>query len=174
MVGAVNDNKNQIMALRLLAKQDDLHLIVVGDGPRMLEWQQWARDTGVDARVRWTGFADAPEEYYRQADSLLLLSQFEAFPYVVLEAMAYALPVIATCAGGIPDAITHEKDGLLLPRRDLKALNDAVLRLKSDRAWCAHLGQQARKTVSERFTVEKMTDKLLALIESTAEQKKAI
>jgi L-malate glycosyltransferase len=171
MVGAVNDNKNQILALKLLVDYEDLHLIVVGDGPRTKEWQQWAFDVGVDSRVNWTGFVDAPEQYYRQADALLLLSEFEAFPYVMLEAMAHALPVVATRVGGIPEAITHEKDGLLLPRCDLKALSDAVSRLKNDREWATQLGQQALVTVSERFTVDKMTDNLLALIESAARKK---
>jgi L-malate glycosyltransferase len=171
MVGSVNDNKNQILALRLLVEQADLRLIVVGDGPRLKEWQQWACDAGVDSRVSWTGFVDAPEQYYGQADALLLLSEFEAFPYVMLEAMAHALPVVATRVGGVPEAITHEKDGLLLPRRDLNALSEAVSRLKNNREWAQQLGQQARRTVSERFTVEKMTDNLLALIESAARKK---
>jgi L-malate glycosyltransferase len=174
MVGAVNDNKNQILALRLLAEQADLRLILVGDGPRLKEWQQWACEACIDSRVSWTGFVDAPEQYYGQADTLLLLSEFEAFPYVMLEAMAHALPVVATRVGGIPEAITHEKDGLLLPRRDLNALSDAVSQLKNNRDWATQLGQQARITVSERFTAEKMTDNLLALIESAARKKALI
>jgi len=171
MVGAVNDNKNQILALRLLVEQANLRLIIVGDGPRLKEWQQWARDAGVNSRVIWTGFVDAPEQYYGQADALLLLSEFEAFPYVMLEAMAHALPVVATRVGGIPEAITHGKDGLLLPCRNLSALSEAVFRLTNNRDWTIQLGQQARKTVSERFTVEKMTDNLLALIELAAQKK---
>lgn len=170
MVGEINDNKNQILALRLLAEQTDLRIILVGDGPRLKEWQQWASDAGFDSRVSWTGFVDSPEQYYRQADALLLLSEFEAFPYVMLEAMAHALPVVATRVGGVPEAITHDKDGLLLPRRDLNALSEAVSRLKNNREWAQELGQQARKTVSERFTVEKMTDNLLELIELTAKK----
>lgn len=171
MVGAVNENKNQQLALRLLTTLPDVHLVVVGDGPERSLLERWAVANGVSARVRWEGFVDDPSVFYVQVDALLMLSAFEAFPYAVLEAMAHALPVVSTRVGGVPEAITHEKDGLLLPRRDLESLSDAVRRLQADPVWREELGQRARQTVRERFTVEMMTDKLLSVIDQAARKK---
>jgi glycosyltransferase involved in cell wall biosynthesis len=174
MVGSINDNKNQLLALKLLELHHDLRLILVGDGPREREWQQWARLRGLNERVQWTGFVDTPEQFYPMADALLMLSAYEAFPYAVLEAMSYAVPVVATCVGGIPEAITHEESGLLLSGSNLGALSDAVQRLKSDRPWCKLLGLQARNTVADRFTVTKMTDDLLQRIDDAARKKRLL
>lgn len=171
MVGAINDNKNQLLALRLLEKQPDIRLILVGDGPRKAQWQQWASDKGLASRIDWTGFVDQPEVYYPQADALLMLSRFEAFPYVVLEAMSYGLPVIAVPVGGVPEAITHERDGLVLTSCELQELNQAVQRFTDNPEWRRQLGCNARQTVSECFTLEQMVDSLLGVIEKTARKK---
>lgn len=171
MVGAVNENKNQRLALQLLAQLPDVHLVVVGDGPERPALEEWAVAHGVAPRVRWTGFLEDPSPFYLQADALLMLSAFEAFPYAVLEAMAHSLPVVGTRVGGVPEAITHEQDGLLLPARDLESLSAAVRRLQADPAWRSKLGQRARQTVRERFTVETMTDRLLSVIDQAARKK---
>lgn len=171
MVGAVNENKNQRLALQLLAQLPDVHLVVVGDGPERPALEEWAVAHGVASRVRWTGFLEDPSQCYLQADALLMLSAFEAFPYAVLEAMAHGLPVVGTRVGGVPEAITHEQDGLLLPARDIESLSAAVQRLQADPAWRKQLGQRARQTVRERFTVETMTDRLLNVISQAARKK---
>lgn len=171
MVGAVNENKNQRLALQLLEQESDLRLLVVGDGPERAVLEQWAHSHGVNARVHWAGFVDDPSPFYLQSDALLMLSAYEAFPYVVLEAMAHAIPVVGTRVGGVPEAITHEQDGLLLPSRDLASLSAAVLRLRDQPQLRAQIGQRARQTVAERFTVEKMTDHLLDVISMVARNK---
>ena len=130
-------------------------------------------ERGLNARVRWTGFVDDPSPFYRQADALLMLSAYEAFPYAVLEAMSHALPVVATKVGGVPEAITHEREGLLLQSRDLPSLSSAVQRLKTDPQMCKQLGRHARQTVSERFTLQKMTDNLLHVFDD-ADRKKGL
>jgi glycosyltransferase involved in cell wall biosynthesis len=171
MVGAINDNKNQFLALQLLKSMPNIHLILVGDGPKKLMWQQWAKDNGVDGRIQWAGFVTQPQAYYLQADALLMLSYFEAFPYAVLEAMSFALPVIAVPVGGVPEAITHERDGIILPSYELSALEKAVCRLEADRALCKQLGACARQTVAERFSLNGMVDNLMEVINTTAKRK---
>lgn len=171
MVGAVNENKNQLLALQLLEQDSDLHLIIVGDGDKLEQYKRWASERGLNARLQWTGFVDDPAIFYRQADVLLMLSAFEAFPYAVLEAMAHALPVVATKVGGVPEAIKHEQEGLLLQSRDLPALSSAIQQLKSDPQKCEQFGRQARQTVRDRFTVEKMADNLLCIIDEVARKK---
>lgn len=171
MVGAVNKNKNQKLAMELLAHEKDIHLLIIGDGPDRPMLEQLARNQGMESRVRWLGFVDEPSPFYQQVDALLILSAYEAFPYAMLEAMAHSLPVVATSVGGIPEAIVHEHNGLLLPERDLPSLLTAVRQLKDNPDWRTKLGKQARKTVSEQFTADRMTNNLLAVIEATARKK---
>ena len=171
MVGSINENKNQILALNLLKIQSDLNLVLVGDGPKMEEWKEWATINNLNSRVTWTGFVEDPGLYFSQADAFLLLSEFEAFPFVVLEAMSYSLPVISTNVGGVPEAITHNKNGLLLPSRDILSLQNAVKQLTTDPNLCERLGKEARKTVEEKFSKEKMVDDFLSLIVQGARRK---
>lgn len=171
MVGAINDNKNQLLALRLLEQYPDIRLILVGDGPRKLQWQQWAENKGLSSRIDWVGFVNNPEVFYTKADALLMLSHFEAFPYVVLEAMSYGIPVISVPVGGVPEAITHEYDGFILTSYDLEELSQVVQRMRDEPEWRCQLGSKARQTVSERFTLEKMIDNLLDIIEKKLENK---
>ena len=171
MVGAVTENKNQLFALRLLEHIDDIRLIIVGDGPKRVDWQHWADEHGLASRIEWTGFVEHPESYYTQADALLMLSRFEAFPYVVLEAMSYCLPVISVPVGGVPEAITHERDGLLLGSYDINELIHAVERLKNDPELSRQLGLEARKTIAERFTLDVMVNSLLNIINEKAREK---
>ena len=164
MVGAINDVKNQLMALQLLTRLPEVRLLIVGDGPRRSEWQDWAEANGLSDRREWTGFVTDPSPYYRRADALLLLSRVEAFPYVMLEAMSFGVPVISVPVGGVHEAITDGEDGILLPTGELDGLEAAVRPLLQDRAVCRLMGQRARETVRQRFTIGSMVAQFVATV----------
>jgi glycosyltransferase involved in cell wall biosynthesis len=167
MVGALTENKNQVLGLELLQRLEASRLIVVGDGPRRDELRDIARKLGVADRVHWTGFVSDPGPLYEEADFLLLLSKFEAFPFAVLEAMSFGLVVIATPVGGVSEAITHDKDGIILDSWDIDELFQTVQRLWNQPETRAQLAKCARKTVAERFTAERMVDGFIATISDT-------
>jgi D-inositol-3-phosphate glycosyltransferase len=74
----------------------------------------------------------------------------------LLEAMAAGLPVIATAVGGTPEAVTEGVTGLLIPPQDAEALAGALERLLSDPTWGQKLGENARKMVAEKFSLERL------------------
>jgi len=77
--------------------------------------------------IAWTGFAHNVSEELRQMDLLVVPSLFgEGLPMVVLEAMAAGVPVVATRVAGIPEAIRHGRDGLLVAPGDAEVLARAV------------------------------------------------
>jgi glycosyltransferase involved in cell wall biosynthesis len=78
----------------------------------------------------------------------------DGIPNVLIEAMACGLPVISTRVSGIPEAVRHEENGLLIPPEDAGALADSLLRLHQQRGLAQRLSLAARQTVSEQFDGE--------------------
>ncbi|MFQ2235984.1 glycosyltransferase [Aeromonas dhakensis] len=165
MVGAFTKNKNQCMAIEALKLLPQATLTLVGDGPEREKLKLLASSLNVQDRVIFTGFVTDPSKYYQTHDLLLMLSQFEAFPYVVLEAMAAYCPVLATKVGGVPEAIVHNHNGWLLNGSSSQELADRVAAIYQDSDKYNDIAIQARKTIESRFTEEGMVDRLLAEIE---------
>jgi glycosyltransferase involved in cell wall biosynthesis len=96
-------------------------------------------------------------EYYGAADIFCLPSyhESEALPVVVLEAMMFELPVVATRWRGIPDLVSDGITGMLVPVRDPNALAKALDVLLADRLLRRSMGARARTIFLERFTLER-------------------
>jgi glycosyltransferase involved in cell wall biosynthesis len=97
-------------------------------------------------------------EIYRQHDIFILPALFEGMPLVVLEAMASAMPVVTTANNGMKDLITHYENGLLVPRRDSKALVQAIEHLIEHPELRQKLGEAANDTVQTYYTWRQVTD----------------
>jgi glycosyltransferase involved in cell wall biosynthesis len=86
----------------------------------------------------------------------------EGLGSAILEAMACRRPVVATRAGGIPEAVDHEVTGLVVPPQDENALAAAILRLLKSPSLCDQYGQAGRQRVVDSFSVDR-------LVQGTAE-----
>jgi len=75
----------------------------------------------------------------------------DGLPNVLLEGMAMARPLVASCVAGIPEAVEHGVHGLLVPERDAGALARAVGHLLDDRAYAERLGQAARERIEREL-----------------------
>jgi len=124
---------------------------LAGEGPEGPALEARARALGVAARVRLLGSTRDVESLLRAADLFAFPSVAEGLGIALMEAMAAGLPVVATSADGIPEVVTDEVDGLLLPPRDPKALAAALLRLLRDSGLRWALTNEARRTVRKRF-----------------------
>ncbi len=90
----------------------------------------------------------------------------EAFGMTVIEGMACGVPMICSRRGGIPEIITHEKDGILVDNYlDPDEWARQIIRLLDDEELRARLGRNARQTVLERFTIDRMVKDFRAYIE---------
>ena len=117
---------------------------------------------GVEQRVVFAGAAHNVDEYFRAADVFVLPSRREGLPVALLEAMACALPCVASRLAGSTDTIIeHQKNGMLVPVGDVEALAHALARLLSDPALAALLGAAARQTVVRRFANVDTADRWL-------------
>jgi glycosyltransferase involved in cell wall biosynthesis len=139
-------------ALRVAsAERPDLALTLVGDGPQ--GYVARLRATTADLPVRFAGRLDrrGVVEAYGSHDILAFPSVWdEPFAVVPLEAMAMGLAVIATTAGGTPEAIVDGRTGLLVPPGDAAALARAILRLVADPALAGSLARTGQRWAREQ------------------------
>ncbi|MDI1478972.1 glycosyltransferase family 4 protein [Polyangium sp. y55x31] len=106
---------------------------LVGDGS-MRKTLEEKRDAGLPLVVTGARPAEEVARFLAASDALVLPSWNEGTPNVVLEALAAGRPVVATRVGGIPDVVSHERTGLLVPARDTAALARAIEQATS-RSW---------------------------------------
>lgn len=110
----------------------DAHLVIAGDGESRAELVEHARRLGVARRVHFLGRRADVEEILRAADLAVISSDYEGTPLVAFECFALGTPLVATAVGGLVDMIEDGVTGRLVPRRDPRALAEAIIALLSD------------------------------------------
>lgn len=153
---------------KLVDAGHDVHYEIIGAGPEEERLQFAVRDLGLAARVTLAGKRSPAEvrAALEAADIYLLHSVSEGVSNAALEAMAMGLPIVSTAAGGMPEAITHGEDGLLVPSRDPDAMARAIARLLVDPHERATLGAAARRRIEREFSLERQIDTFVAEYEA--------
>jgi glycosyltransferase involved in cell wall biosynthesis len=142
------------------------HILIVGDGAMRAEWEELALALGLADRVRFAGHRDDVSEWLAGGDILVHPSLADAFPTVLLEAMAAGLPVVASDVGGIPEIVIPSRTGLLVPPGDPQALAAAVQSLGTGFADSSEMGLEGRRIVEDQFS----TDAWMARVERLYEE----
>ncbi|MFI5037469.1 MAG: glycosyltransferase family 4 protein [Solirubrobacterales bacterium] len=144
----------------VLARHGDAKVAVVGDGPDLDTLQAQSRALGVADAVHFLGPSADPLAALRGMDVFVHPSWAEAFPYVILEAMSLARPILASDVGGIGEAIIDGESGVLIPPRDERRLAQALIGMLEDPSRRALLGEAALRRVRQEFTRSVMIDRL--------------
>ena len=97
-----------------------------------------------------------------------LSSRLEGLGTTLLDAMAFGLPIVATAAGGIPEAVLDGVSGRVVPVRDPAALAQALVSVLGDEGQRAALGAGGRQRFLEHFTAERMVEGTLRVLEEPA------
>lgn len=148
----------------VLAAQPGLQLLIVGDGPQRAELQALAATLGIDARVQFAGpaaHAQVPQ-WLQRMDVFVAPSRAESFGVAVVEAGACGLPSVVSDAGGLPEVVLDGQTGLVVPARDVAALQAALRRLVLDAALRQRLGAAARAHVAATYDWQACVDRMLA------------
>ncbi len=135
---------------------DDVHLLIVGDGPLRGELEDQARRLGLEGHVTFAGIRDDVEELLRIGDVFALSSVSEASPNSVLEAMATGLPVVVTDVGCLREMVRDGQNGAVVPSGDAGAMAAAQLGYLDDPDLAAAAGEKGRRIVLEQFSMETM------------------
>lgn len=148
---AIYDIATAIRAFAMLrANKPDARLAVAGTGPQLAELQALAVTLGVADAVTFTGRIENADiaALYADADIALNPSTADNMPISILEALASGVPVVSTCAGGIPDLVRHEHTALLVAVGDHAAMAAAALRILQDDALAQRLSDNGREHVT--------------------------
>jgi colanic acid/amylovoran biosynthesis glycosyltransferase len=142
--------------------------VIAGEGTLREELEDLATELGVRDAVEFRGFLSQADLAKLFAESHVFVhpsemtsdKNQEGVPNAMLEAMATGLPVLATNHGGIPEAVTHERHGLLVAEGDVDALFAAMCQLTADAEMCYLWGQAASRQVRDEFEQRKAIENL--------------
>ncbi len=139
---------------RLRETFPDLHVMILGANvPKIrTDFEKRAREGGIADRVHFGGFQKDVRPFLHEFDLFVHPSYSEPFGLSIVEAMAMRRPVIACNSGGVPEIITHGRNGWLVEERSEEAVAAAITTLLNNSELRQQIGLCARETVRERFT----------------------
>lgn len=150
--------KNLWMLLDAIAvlrdRVPDVHLVIVGEGPEAATLENRASALALAGSVTFAGYVPQREtpSWYRTADVFALSSDFDNSPNAVLEAMACALPIVATDVGGVREFVAHGTGGIVVPRGDAAAFASALEKYLTSPDGSRAAGSQNRLRASSEFS----------------------
>lgn len=147
----------------------EVRVVVVGDGPLRDELPALAARLGLADQVFMLGDRSDVHEVLGALDLFVLPSRTEGMSNALLEAMATALPVVATAVGGNPEVVAAETTGVLVPPDNSTAMAEAIARLLASPDAAARLGVAARAHVVDRYSAPAMVRRLEAVYAAVAD-----
>jgi phosphatidylinositol alpha-1,6-mannosyltransferase len=156
------------------ATYPNLHYLIIGDGPERDGLEHLTTQLGLRTRVHFLGAVDdlAIAQAYRRATFFIMPARderpsVEGFGLVFREAHAFGKPVIGAATGGIPDAIRHGVDGLLVPPDAPEEAAAAMIHLLSEPELACALGEAGRTNVLANGTWAHVAHKVARVLESS-------
>jgi glycosyltransferase involved in cell wall biosynthesis len=150
--------------------RDDVHVLIVGDGPQRWRLERFARQTQILDKVHFLGHRGDVPRIMAHLDLLWLGSEYEGQPNVVLEAMAAGVPVIGTEIPGVTDLIVPGETGELFPVGERNRLLALTRMLLDDDERRRGYGEAARRRAAERFSPAAMVAGHVALYRELLQQ----
>ena len=157
---------------RIVEKVPGMKLVLVGEGKLSEFLEAKARELGVSEHVIACGFRKDIPAVMKAIDLLVLPSVVEGFGYVLVEAMAAGKPVVATHVSSIPEIVEDGVTGILVDVHNPEQLASACVTLLTMPDRGRAMGERGRRIVLEKFTLERMVDRIEATFLSEREKKR--
>ncbi len=152
--------KNQTMMLRsfhlLLKQQPNSYLLIVGDGEERGKLEELVDELAIRKNVIFTGYISKPANHLQLMDIFLLPSLSEGTSMTLLEAMSIGKPCAVTNAGGNPEIILHEKNGLVSENDNMAAFSESLIALTNETELLKYYSGHARERFISHFHANKM------------------
>jgi N-acetyl-alpha-D-glucosaminyl L-malate synthase BshA len=152
----VKRTKEVVQIFAKVRQEVPARLLMVGDGPDLVDTAALARSLGVADDVLFLGEQDQVVPLLSVAHAFLLPSSQESFGLAALEAMACEVPVIASRIGGLPELVEDGVSGFLHDKDDLEGMARSAIRLLTDEPFHSRMAEAARRRAREQFCDSKI------------------
>jgi glycosyltransferase involved in cell wall biosynthesis len=149
----------------LKEEHPNLRLLIAGEGNQMDKLIAQSHDLGLTDEVRFLGFRNDVPDILDALDVYVCSSLSEGHSLSILEAMAMGKPIVATDVGGNPELVIPEANGILVAPQNPEAIAEAVSGLLEDRSRMMSMGEQSRRMVQQRFSLERMVSDYMDIYE---------
>ena len=151
----VKNIQMQIEAInKLKDKFENIKLWIVGDGLEKEECELKIKNYGLEDKIKLLGYQKDLSSFYQKADVFLLSSDSEGYGMVIIEAANYALPIIMTDVGCAGEFIKDRENGIIIPIKDQKSLEQGMEELIKDSELRKKLGDNAQKSTQGLLSKE--------------------
>jgi glycosyltransferase involved in cell wall biosynthesis len=137
-----------------------IKFIVMGEGMERKKLEELIKKHNLENIFFLVGAISDARKYLKAFNVFVLPSVKEGFPWVILEAMAAEVPIVATKVGALPEIIEDKKTALLVEPSDAKELSQAILTLLENYSFRISMAESAKKVVEEKFSLEKMVNEI--------------
>ena len=157
-VGRLGKEKGHIVFLQAIGivKQHypNIKALIIGEGDQKEELSKFVTKERMDETVCFCGFQKNVAEFYSLFDIFVLPSVTEGLPLVLLEAMYFKKPIVASKVGGIPEVIVHGLTGELVPPGEPIPFAESILRFLDDKSYAKKVGTAGHKYLLKNFNPE--------------------
>lgn len=156
-IAELHPSKGLIYSIEAMRKlPSNINYIIIGSGEKRMDLEFLIKAYNLESQVHLVGPVSGAAKLLKAFDLFVLPSVTEALPYAILEAGIAERAVIASSVGGIPEIITDDQNGILVPPRAVNNLSDEILNLITDSEKRLMLGRNLRQKVMQDFSAEKM------------------
>ena len=152
------------LAIGLKKKTSNFKILIAGKGKLETELANLVTKNNLEKHFQFVGFIDDMKGFMHSIDIFVLTSIWEGFGYVLVEAMASYIPVVAFEISSNPEIVEHNKTGYLVPLFDMEAMTEKVAQLIDDEQLRKAIGQEGRKRVEKHFSIESTQENLEKLL----------
>ncbi len=152
-IGRLLPQKNYTLLLNALSKSkiQNWHLLIIGEGDEEAMLKDLSRSLSIEDKVSFLGFRTDVEGLLQLSDLYVMSSRWEGLPYVIVECLANSLPVVATDVGGVNEAVTNGKTGIVIPSGNETMLTESIATLLSDPKKLAEMAAESKLRFDQDF-----------------------
>ena len=159
----LHPNKNLFIAIDAVATYNKTHsskifYCIMGTGELKTAIEKYITAHNLSDQVKLLGFVPDGRRYMRGFDIFFLPSRKEGVPYVLIEAGAAGLPIVASSVGGIPEVVTNGETGYLHAPDDTQGFADALERLAENLPLRAHMGEKLKTKIARDYSLKSMIE----------------
>ncbi len=166
MIARFDKQKDHLTLINALQNLSEVHLDLVGDGPKLADIKTYVSQKNMSDRVKFLGYCDRPEEILAKAQIFTLISHWEGFPRTILEAMRAGLPVVASNVGGVSEAIIDGVNGYCVPRGDVNILQERLEQVVTNTQLRIEMSKNSRQIYESNFKFSRMLEETLDVYET--------